>query len=209
MARKEVIDAEVVTGIANGIKFAKQQIVNKLIDEKIAPANTTIDDVEWIPFVGHKNSDNLKNIGKIIGYCVNQIKNVDDPQKIKAARYFELRVDFDQEKKAHINYQSSKPNSGFVRAVRVDIEDWRLRIRFNNDPEQAVLETWENLTRKHHMDPEVYNVHDEVHSVLSRQGLKFRHTTIATNPYRMQHGIINAADLPTALPKGSREAKHE
>jgi hypothetical protein len=209
MARKEVIDTEVVIGIFNGIKFAKQQIVNKLIEEKIAPAATTIDDVEWIPFVGHKNSDNLKNIGKIIGYCVSQIKGVHDPQKIKAARYYELRVDFDQEKKAHINYQSSKPNSGFVRAVRVDIEDWRLRIRFNSDPEQAVLETWEDLTRRHHTDPEVYNVHDEVHRVLSKQSMKFRHTTIATNPYRMQHSAANIADLPTPMPKDYREAKHE
>ncbi len=209
MARKEVIDDEVVIGIVNGINFAKQQIVDKMIKEKIAPASTTIEDVEWVPFVGHKNSENLNNIGKIIGYCVSQIKNVHDPQKIKEARYFELRVDFDQEKKAHINYKSSKPNSKFVRAVRVDIEDWRLRVRFNNDPEQAVLETWENLTRRHHMDPEVYNVHDEVHRVLSKQKIKFRHTTIATNPYRLQHSTLDTAHLPMAIPAGFRTTKHE
>lgn len=193
MSRKEVIDDNIIVGINGGIKYAKQRIVDQLIHDKIAPKSTTIEDVEWVPFVGHKHSENLNNIGKVIGYRVKQVRGIHDPVKKLAAKYFELRVDYDHQKLAHINYKSTHTHSNFNRAVKIDIEDWRLRMRYNNNPEQAVLEAWEDLTRLHHMHPEVFNIPYEVHRVLVGQKYQLHHTTIATNPYRMQ---LMAPDAP-------------
>lgn len=157
--KKEIIDVNPVTGVFNAIQFAKEQIIEQIHS---ASGNDKIE-VKWRPLFGEKYTQNMKNLGKIIGYQAVINGEVTD---------YQLRADYDDVKGAHINYGCTARNSGFCRAVKVNISEVEALTR---TPLQAVEYAWECMTKKHFNENSAYQDHDRVRRLMAHNSMQSRY----------------------------------
>lgn len=184
---KEVIDDHKATNITPAINHAKAEIARKL--------KCDLNDITWRPLFGKKLTENINNLGYIIGFTVDNIKGASE-QKLKSARYFQLRVDYDKTKGAHVNYGNTDVNSTFIRCVCIEFNESMIVSR--QDPEGAVYRAWNALTKMHFSNSENNSDLEKIHKKMQHNGVQNRtHFMFNKNtPKLLQEKNLNLTSSP-------------